>query len=475
MKFKWDKKYLYWGVTLFCAIAASIVFFLGLSQVEAILDRIFSFLSILTPVLYGFIIAYVLSPVATFIEKPCLRRLFYTIQDKKREKFEREHPGEEPPPKTFPVRKVARVMSVTITMLLALALITGMLWILLPQLIETVTMLVNNMPEYVNQVSAWVSELLENYPDAKDYVLQFTNGISDMLNGWLKTELLPQMNNIWNLISSNVMNIVSVFLNILLGLVIAIYFLNSKELFAAQSKKVVYCLFKTKTANKIVDTTRDIHKSFGKFITGKLIDSFIIGALYIVIMTIFNMPYAPLAGIIMGLTSIIPFFGPFIGAVPCILLMLLVDPIQCVYFIILMIIIQQLDGNVLAPKIIGDSTGLSSFWVIFGMLVGQGIFGFAGLIIGIPLFAVLYNFIKNRVRNGLEKKNMPHDSNEYRDIHHFDVETGEAVMFPHPPYMKKIKEKHDLKKDIKKFIHHKDKENLSDKQNTDKQNTDKQG
>lgn len=450
MKFKWDKKYLYWGVTAFLAISASVVFFLGLSRIGEIWEVVLTLLSTLTPVLYGFIIAYVLSPVATFIEKPCLRRLFYTIQDKKRERFLKKYPDKLPPEKTFPVRKVARVASVAITMILALALITGMIWIVLPSLIETVTALVNNMPTYVTQITDWVSSLLENYPEAKEYVLQFTGGISDMINKWLSTDLLPQMNNIWNMISSNVMNIISVLMNLLLGLVIAIYFLNSKELFSAQAKKIVYCLFKTRTANKIIDATRNIHKSFGQFLTGKLIDSFIIGALYIIVMSIFNMPYALLAGVIMGITSIIPFFGPFIGAVPCILLMLLADPIQCIYFVILMIVIQQLDGNVLAPKIIGDSTGLSSFWVIFGMLVGQSLFGFAGLIIGIPLFAVVYNFIKNRVHHGLVAKKLPHDSNEYRDIHHIDDETGEAVMFPHPPYMKKQQEKKSIKQFFEK-------------------------
>ncbi|MBR4305211.1 MAG: AI-2E family transporter, partial [Ruminiclostridium sp.] len=192
------------------------------------------------------------------------------------------------------------------------------------------------------------------------------------------------------------------------------------------------------------------HKSFGQFITGKLIDSFIVGALYIVVMSILGMPYATLAGVIMGVTSIIPFFGPFIGAVPCTLLMLLADPLQCLWFLILMIIIQQIDGNILAPKIIGDSTGLSSFWVIFGMLIGQGIFGFAGLVIGIPLFAVLYSFTKRRIAAGLEEKNLPSDSNDYRDIHHIDDETGVPVMFPHPPYMKKTTAKE--KKSIADFF-----------------------
>ncbi len=451
MKFRWDKRYLYWGITAFLVIAAAVVFFLLLSEAESILGKVFAFLNILAPVLYGFIIAYVLAPIATFFEKPCLRRLFYTVRDRRLERFKKKNPGKEPPESTFPIRKVARVLSVVITMILALALITGAIWILLPQLIDTVTLLVNNMPKYVEQVTQLVSGMLESFPQIKDYVLQFTGDISDMLNSWLSTELLPQMNNIWNLISSNVMNIISVMTNLLLGLVIAVYFLNSKELFAAQGKKIVYCIFKAKHANNIIDTARDVHKSFGQYITGKLIDSLIISALYIIVMSVLKMPYAVLAGVIMGITSIIPFFGPFIGAIPCVLLMLLVDPIQCVWFIVLMVIIQQIDGNILAPKIIGDSTGLSSFWVIFGMLVGQGLFGFAGLIIGIPLFAVFYSLVKRKVAKGLEAKALPSDSNDYRDIHHIDSETGEAVMFPHPPYMKKDKTKKD-KKPLKAYF-----------------------
>ncbi len=445
MNFKWDKKYLYWGVTAFLVLVGAIVFFLLLSGLDSILGTVGSFLSILTPVLYGFIIAYVLAPIANFIEKPCLRRLFYTIQDKKREKFLREHPGQEPPPKTFPVRKVARVTSVVITMLFALAIVTTIIWILLPEMIATINLLIGNMSGYIDQITVWTSDMLKNYPEVEQYVLQFTNGLSSMLNNWLSTELLPSMTNVWNLITSNVMTIISVFLNLLLGFVIAIYFLNSKELFAAQFKKLTYYLFKTHAANKIISTVRDVHKSFGQFITGTLINAFIVGALYIIILSVLNMQYAILIGVIMGITCIIPFFGPFIGAIPSIFLLLLADPWQCLYFVIIMVIIQQLDGNVISPKIIGDSIGLSSFWVIFGMLVGQGIFGFAGLIIGIPLFAVLYSFVKNRVSHRLQKREMPYDSDDYREIHHIDEDTGEPVLFPHPPYMKKDKQKLSLK------------------------------
>ena len=200
-----------------------------------------------------------------------------------------------------------------------------------------------------------------------------------------------------------------------------------------------------------------------RFITGKILDSFIIGMVYVLLMSIFNMPYAVLCGVVMGIFCIIPYFGPFIGYIPCMLLLVLVDPIQCIYFTIMVVIIQNIDGNDLAPKIIGDSTGLSSFWVIFGMLVGQGLFGFVGLIIGIPLFAVVYSFTKNRVKKRLENKDLPSDSNVYRDIHHIDDETNEPVYFPHPPYMKKEKGKHEFK-DIKKiFVKNKN----SDSKNTD--------
>ena len=467
MNFKWDKKYLYWGVTAFLVIAAAIVFFLGLSQIKEILDSVFSFLSILTPVLYGFVIAYILCPIATFIEKPCLRRLFYTIQDKKREKFEREHPGEEPPPKTFPVRKVARVMSVAITMILALLILTGIIWVLLPQLIDTITMLVNNMPTYVTQISDWVSQTLRNYPEVEAYVLQFTGGISDMLNNWLSTELLPQMNNIWNLISSNVMNIISVFMNLLLGFVIAIYFLNSKELFAAQFKKILYCLFKPKVATKIINSTREVNKSFGQFITGKILDSFIIGMVYVLLIEHLQYALCRTLRRCYGYILHHPLLrDQFIGYIPCMLLLVLVDPIQCILFSPLWSLSSRILTVTSSPRRLSATRPVSrDFWVIFGMLVGQGLFGFVGLIIGIPLFAVVYSFTKNRVKKRLENKDLPSDSNVYRDIHHIDDETNEPVYFPHPPYMKKEKEKHEFK-DIKKiFVKNKnfDSKNTDDK------------
>lgn len=453
MKFKWDKKYLYWGITAFLVIVACTIFYLGLSKIDIIFSVIGSLLSVLTPVLYGFIIAYLLSPVATFFEKPCFRRLFYTIQDKKQENFIKAHPDQTPPPKTFPVRKIARGLSVFVTMTLAFSFIIGLFWLVLPQLYLTISGLVTKLPEYTDNITAWISDMLKNFPEAQNYVLDFTENITEQIKGWLSNDLLPQMNDIVGTVSNGVMGAISAALNLLLGFIIAIYFLNSKELFAAQSKKILYSFLSAKNANRIINSTRNIHEKFGSFISGKLIDSLIIGFLFFIVLTIFQMPYALLIAVIMGVTNIVPFFGCFIGAIPSALLMLLVDPLQALYFIIIVVVIQQFDGNVLSPKILGGSTGLSSFWVIFALLVGQGIFGFAGLIIGIPLFAVIYTFTKDKISARLADKNLPTDSNDYRDIEHIDHESNQAIPFTHNTYVKKekrtIKQKIADKKDKK--------------------------
>lgn len=473
MKFKWDKKYLYWGVTAFLVVVSSIVFFLIINRFDVVMSFFGTVLTVLTPIIYGFVIAYLLSPVATFFEKPCFRRLFYTIQDKKEEAFLKKNPGLEPPPRTFPVRKVARVLSVVITMILAFGFIVGLFWLVLPQLVETISGLVKNMPTYIDNLSAWLSNLLKDYPEIEKYVLEITSSLSENITTWLSTDFLPQLNNIWENVSSSLLGIFSTATNLLLGFIIAIYFLNSKELFAAQCKKILYSFLNLKSATKIINTSRHLHKTFGNFISGKLLDSLIIGFLFFIFLTVFNLPYAMLVSIIMGVSNIIPFFGPFIGAVPSLLLIMLVDPIQCLYFLIMVVIIQQFDGNILAPRIIGESTGLPSFWVVFALLVGQSIFGFWGLIIGIPLFAVIYSLVKAKISDQLANKNLPTDSNDYREIKHIDAESSQPQYFVHEPYVKTqskweiMKKKREEKKAKKDKNHTPSDSDTGSKDNTD--------
>ena len=244
---------------------------------------------------------------------------------------------------------------------------------------------------------------------------------------WLSDTLMPQVSNILTAFSSGVFAVIQVFTNIFFGIVIAIYFLFSKELFAAQLKKVVYSMTTPKYGNAILRNMREIHRTFGGFLSGKIIDSLIIMMIFMIILTVFNFPYAVLCSVVMGIFNIIPVFGPFIGAVPCALLVLLEDPWYFLYFVGVVIIVQQLDGNVIGPMVLGGSTGLSSFWIIFSLLLGQSIFGFMGLIIGIPLFAVIYSIFRARVGAKLESKGLPSDSNVYRKVAYVDESTGELI------------------------------------------------
>ena len=427
MKYKWDKKYLYWGITAFCVIIAAQIAGGIISSGSINLGNLLNGLwSALTPLVYGFAIAYLLNPVENFFEKG----VFLKLCARRREKNDPTHGyGNEV---MIRDKNRARVFGVICAMLTLVLVVVGIIGIILPQLISTIQKLINNMQGYVDSVTGWVNDQLANYPEAREWINNNLDTISDAFVGWLTSTISPAngeggIMNILSNFSSGIFTVAQVFMNIFIGLVVAVYFLFSKELFAAQLKKALYSLAPPKYGNAIVRNLRTIHRTFGSFLSGKIIDSLIIMLLFFIILSLFNFPYAILCSVFMGVFNIIPMFGPIIGAVPCALLILLEDPLYCLYFIIVVVVIQQLDGNVIGPKVLGESTGLSSFWIIFALLLGQSLFGFVGLIIGIPLFAVIYSIIRTRVGKMLEKKGLPGDSNVYRKVAYVDEETGELI------------------------------------------------
>lgn len=442
MKYKWDKKYLYWGITALAVIVAArvldVLFISGGSasgtaaaggasagtaaaRTTVFGDFISKILGALSPVFYGFAFAYLLNPVENFFEKT----VFMKLSAKKRAKVDPEHSyGNETLIKT---KKRARVFGVVCAFITFFLIIVGIILIILPQLISTIQGLVNNIPIYVNETTDWINKQLVSYPEVQDWLNTTLNEAMTYLTQWLKDTLMPQVSNILSAFSSGVFAVVQVFTNIFFGIVIAIYFLFSKELFAAQLKKVLYSMTKPKYGNAVLRNMREIHRTFGSFLSGKIIDSLIIMMIFMIILTIFNFPYAVLCSVVMGIFNIIPVFGPFIGAIPCALLVLLEDPWYFLYFVAVVVIVQQLDGNVIGPMVLGGSTGLSSFWIIFSLLLGQSIFGFMGLIIGIPLFAVIYSIFRARVGSKLESKGLPSDSNIYRKVSYVDENTGELI------------------------------------------------
>ena len=231
---------------------------------------------------------------------------------------------------------------------------------------------------------------------------------------WAENILLPQSQVLIQGVSSGLLGVVSGIKNFSVGIIICVFFLNSKEIFAAQCRKIIFVLMDKENAIKFLYGARYVNRTFGKFINGKLIDSLIIGIICFIGMSVFDWPYKMLISVIVGVTNIIPFFGPFIGAIPSALLIFIISPITSLYFLIFILGLQQLDGNVIGPKILGGSTGLPSFWVMFAILVGGGIFGFVGMVIGIPVFACIYAYTSYTVNNKLEKKGFVTDLNKYK-------------------------------------------------------------
>lgn len=406
-----EKKYVQIGVTAFCVIAASLLFYFGIFHTASITKGLKAIYNILTPIVYAAAISYVLWPLIRFMEKS----IIYRICEKKNWK-----PSEK-------VRHGIRMICVIVTLLLFFFGIYGLLSMLIPELINSITNIIDNLPRYINNIEKWLTNLLKNYPELEENSSMIFSTVTARAETWLTNDLLPKINLLVASFSTGFMGALVFLKNFLIGAMISIYLLYGKESYVAQGKRLLYCLFSTQTTNNIIRDLQYVDKTFGGFIIGKVLDSLIIGILCYIGTTILNLPYALLVSVIVGVTNVIPFFGPYIGAVPSAVLILLVNPIQCIYFVIFILLLQQFDGNFLGPKILGGSTGLSSFMVIVAILVGGGLFGIFGMFVGVPACAIICTVIRNGIQGRLEKKKMPIDLESYRDIDHLDAKTLQPI------------------------------------------------
>lgn len=291
---------------------------------------------------------------------------------------------------------------------------------MIPELYQSIRNMVMTVPSQLNDALNKITETMSKDTTLGQVFTSILKEVTAFLQDWLRSDLLDQVNVVMSNLTVGVINIVSELVNAVIGLIISIYVLWGKETFTRQSKKIVYALFKPGQANMILHLTIKSNKIFGGFIIGKLIDSAIIGVICFIGLTILKMPYIMLVSVIVGVTNVIPFFGPYIGAIPSTILIMLSDPKQGIYFIIFILVLQQLDGNVIGPKILGDSTGLSAFWVVFAILLGGGLFGFAGMILGVPTFAVIYYIVNMLINHKLEKKKLPTDTASYDEMSYVD-------------------------------------------------------
>ena len=387
------KPYLYGMLAGFGAIALSIIFFFLIYRFDGFGSAISTLTGILMPFIYGAVIAYLLKPVCNSIEN-FLRRF---IPEK--------------------MNGLINALSVALTILFGLLLVYALVMMIVPQLITSVTTLYYTAQANITRFMYWANhlEFIENNEQIMELLNSAYAALNTNLDTWIKNTLLPSMQNIVSGAAIGVLNVVTVAKNLIIGIIVAVYMLASRKRFVQQGKLVLHSIVRPRWAQLITEEVKYADRMFGGFINGKIMDSAIIGVLCYIGCLIFKFPSALLVSVIIGVTNVIPFFGPFIGAIPATLLILIQNPIKALWFVLFVLVLQQLDGNIIGPKILGNTTGLSSFWVLFAILLFGGLWGFVGMIVGVPLFAVIYDVIKKLVIYGLQRHQELTLLNSYHD------------------------------------------------------------
>ena len=390
--FSWNKntvrRGLYISLIIATGLALAVAFFFLIYNGSSIADAIGSVILILRPFIVGAIIAYILKSTCNMYE-----RLFIKGFSKK--------PGAD----AKKIAKKSNILAVVLTYVTWVAILTALLWVALPQVYQSISNfvsdLIENMPIYIETATSWIDNFKKSNPDIAPYIDQ----AGDALANWLSNDLAPLLPQIGSSILLGVVDVVVFIKDFVIGIIISVFFLAGRKTFAKKTKLLINCIFKEKHANAIFVETRYADRMFGGFLEGKIIDSAIIGIVYYIAITLMDIPYAALLALICGVTNIIPFFGPFLGAIPSgfIILMSVDDPMKLIYFILFVCVIQFIDGNIIDPHIVGGNINISPFCVIFSVLFFGGFWGFWGLLIGVPTFAVIYDIIKKIVYRRLIK------------------------------------------------------------------------
>ena len=386
-----EKNYFKWGLTALVVIIVAIVCYQLAENWNQVTDFASIVVSALRPIIMGLIFAYVLNPLLNIYEKFIFKK-FYGMFFKKNKKM---------------ASKFSRGSAIILAVLTALAIVTGLMVLIIPELYVNINRLVTSLPTYIENGINYLTTLSEKYPEIVTPIVEYLENTTDDLLTWARTMLLPNANQFITNLSIGIYGTFMTLLDIVIGVIVAVYVLGSKEKYAAGARKYIYAMFKPENAQKVVELANYTDDRFGGFLVGKILDSAIIGVLSFIVFSIFDIPYTLLVSVIVGVTNVIPFFGPFLGAIPSGVLILLVNPAKALIFAVLILAIQQLDGNVIGPKILGDRTGLDSFMVIFAILISGGLFGIPGMIVGVPVFATVSGIVKSVCNKRLENKNLP--------------------------------------------------------------------
>lgn len=384
MKLYTNKKYTTIAVYAIIVIAVNVVIVTAIFKFDAILNILGKLLSVMMPIIWGLGLAFLMNPLMVSIE-----RLYQKIVKKPKRP------------------KLMRAVSVTLAAVIFLGIIVGIFAIVIPEFVNSFNNIVDNFSNLIKNAETWLNKLFKNYPQIQKFFNdQISNFGSDL------SKIQPMLQNIVD----SAAGVVNVLYNFVLGFIVSIYLLLGKETHIAQTKKILFAKFRKNTADRILHFGTDANLVFSGFITGKLIDSFIIGIICFIGLTIIGMPYNVMISVIVGVTNIIPFFGPLIGAVPSALLIFLSDePKMVIWLILFIFLLQQFDGNILGPKILGGSTGLPAIWVMIALFIGGGLFGFIGMLLGVPTFALIYKLTREHINDKLKRKKMPVDTQYYID------------------------------------------------------------
>ena len=378
----------------FGAISLSVLFFFILYRVQRVEEVLSAITDILMPFVYGGIIAYLLRPSCNAYSNG-FRKLFKGKND-----------------------RLAEGLAITCSLITGILAVYALIIMIAPQLYRSAANFWDTVPEKVEHLIVWATEKYgENEVLLRYFDLSY-EAIYTALDTWAKGTLVPYVTNLVSGVGMSVWKVLMFLYNVLIGIFVAVYLLASRKKFARQGVLVVRSVFKPRWADLVLEEIAYIDRMFGGFVDGKIVDSAIIGVLCYVGCLIFKFPNPLLVSAIVGVTNVIPFFGPFLGAIPATILILIEDPMKAVWFALFVLGLQQLDGNVIGPKILGEHTGVSSFWVLFSIVLFGGLWGVAGMIIAVPLFAVLYDLAKRLVRVGLLKHNCADLLKKYNEDYH---------------------------------------------------------
>ena len=404
-----NEVYVKWGLTAVAVILVALVISLVFNKLGYIAVTIKAIVSTVSSVLYGVVMAFLTAPVYDKISDR-LAKIFSSLF-----------------PKWKSPIKLAKFIATLACLVILIFVIFALIMMIIPELVNSISNVINYAPNGMLKLEDWLKDILNKNPDLEKLVIGNYQDISDRLSDFATTNVLPNVNTYIKNLSSGVLNALGVIVNIIIGMMVMMYLLNMKTTLASQAKKIVYAIAGVKIGNEIVTEARYIKDMFEKFIVGKIIDSVIIGIINYIFMAVIHMPYALLISVVVGVTNVIPFFGPFIGAIPSIVLLLLISPLTALQFAVWILVLQQVDGNIIGPKILGQTTGLPSFWVLFSILLFGGLFGIVGMIIAVPTWAIIYRTISRVSEYFLRKKGLEPDSKHYMDLDYIDEETKKYI------------------------------------------------